>query len=96
MLHMAWSDTSYLLFFSVVGPLVRCRCCCRRRRCRRCRLCRLVLVVVAVVFVVVVVVVVVVAVVAAIDVACVVVEYSALSSVSGRFSMVSSPLRFFC
>ena len=95
MLHMAWSGTSYLLFFSVVEPQVRCRCCRRRRRCRRCRLCRLVLVVVAVVFVVVVVVVVV-AVVAAIDVACVVVEYSALSPVFGRLSMVSSPLRFFC
>ena len=48
---------------------------------------------VAVVFVVVVVVVV--AVVAAIDVACVVVEYGALSPVFGRLSMVSSPLRLF-
>ena len=48
-----------------------------------------------VVFVVVVVVVVVVAVVAAIDVACVVVEYGALSPVFGRLSMVSSPRRLF-
>ena len=54
-----------------------------------------VFVVVAVVFVVVVVVVVVVAVVAAIDVACVVVEYGALSPVFGRLSMVSSPRRLF-
>ena len=44
---------------------------------------------------VVVVVVVVVAVVAAIDVACVVVEYGALSPVFGNLSMVSSPLRLF-
>ena len=95
MLHMAWSDTSCLLFFSVVEPQMRCRCCSRRRRCRRCRLCRLVFVVVAIVFVVVVVVVVVVAVVAAIDVACVVVEYGALSPVFGSLSMVSSPLRLF-
>ena len=54
-----------------------------------------VFVVVAVVFVVVVIVVVVVAVVAAIDVACVVVEYGALSPVFGSLSMVSSPLRLF-